>query len=192
MLKYLALGLLPVFWAIPGTFLYSTVMMLAEKGIYLLPIYAALLLFFWQWIGRNIELKVSGRPLVCTLLAHVPMLLLITAEVAAMKGIGLSGDAMLWIGAFHAAAIRISFLALCMAPLDMGGVQNILLQGLCTILPMTAAFWFGQIGAPFRPRTLLLPLAASLLFGFGMEWAYLPLIFLWLIWLGYDVWKWRE
>ena len=103
---------------------------------------------------------------------------------------GMPGDTML--RAVLSAAMWTPFVTLWRMPLDIGGIFFVLLQGLCTILPMAVVFWLGQIGAPFRSRTLLLPLAASLLFGFGIEWAYLPLIILWLAWLGDDVWKWRK
>ena len=52
MLKYLALGLLPVFWAIPGAYLYAACMVFAEQKIYVLPALAASLLFGFgiEWV----------------------------------------------------------------------------------------------------------------------------------------------
>ena len=51
----------------------------------------------------------------------------------------------------------------------------------------------GSLSVFAEQKIYVLPaLAASLLFGFGIEWVYLPLIILWLAWLGYDVWKWRK
>ena len=193
LLKYLALGLIPIAWALPGAFLYGGgIMALAEQRIYLLPAWGALMLFCWYWISRNTERGTAVGPIFGTLLAHIPILVMIGIEAAAMKDFGLPRDAILWMGAFLAAGLRMPFVALCMIPLDIGGITGILMQGFCTCALMAVAFWLGQIGAPFRGRTLILPLAASLLWGFGLEWIYWPILLLWLTWLGYDTYKWKK
>lgn len=190
--KYLALGLIPIAWALPGVFHYEFIRFLAKQGIYLLPAWGALLLFCWHWISRNTERGTAVGPFFGTLLAHIPILVMVGIEVAAMKDPGLLRDAIPWINAFLAMGSRLPFVALCMMPLDVGGIAGILMQGGCTFLLMAVAFWLGQIGAPFRGRTLILPLAASLLWGFGLEWIYWPIMLLWLIWLGYDTYKWKK
>ena len=98
--KYLALGLIPILWALPGVFHYGFIMFLAEQGIYLLPAWGALLLFCWYWISRNIERGTAVGPIFGTLLAHIPILVMIGIEAAAMKDFGLPRDAILWMGAF--------------------------------------------------------------------------------------------
>ena len=191
--KYLALGLIPIAWALPGAFLYGGgIMALAKQGIYLLPAWGALLLFCWHWISRNIERGTAVGPIFGTLLAHIPILVVIGIEAAAMKDFSLPRDAILWMGAILADGLRMPFYALCMMPLGVSGITGILMQGGCTFLLMAVVFWLGQVGAPFRARTLILPLAASLLWGFGFEWAYWPIMLLWLIWLGYDMYKWKK
>ncbi len=191
LLKYLALGLIPILWALPGTYLYMTVMVFGEAGIYLLPAFGALLLFCWHWIGRRAgQYDLPRKPVCAALLVHIPMLVLIAGEAAAVKGLGLPGDGMLW--SILAAAVRMPFYALCMMPLGVSGIAGILMQGGCTFLLMAVAFWLGQVGAPFRARTLILPLAASLLWGFGLEWAYWPIMLLWLLWQSWEYWKWRS
>lgn len=189
--KYLALGLIPIAWALPGTYLYMTVMVFGEAGIYLLPAFGALLLFCWHRIGRRAgQYDLPRKPVCAALLVHIPMLVLIAGEAAAVKGLGLPGDGMLW--SILAAAVRMPFYALCMMPLGVGGVVGILMQGGFTFLLMAVAFWLGQVGAPFRARTLILPLVASLLWGFGLEWIYWPIMLLWLLWIGYDMYKWKK
>ena len=191
--KYLAIGLIPVLWAWPGLYLYATMMTFGEMGIYLLPAFAALLLFCWHRVGRwSAGQDFPAKPIFGTLLAHLPMAALLGMEIASMKVTGLPGDAILWICAILSTSVRMPFYALCMSPVGSGSAMDVLLQGICTILPMAIGFWLGQIGAPFRVRTLILPLLASLLWGFGYEWAYLPLILLWLGWMGYDIFKWKK
>lgn len=193
MLKYLAVGLIPVLWAWPGVFLYATMMTVGEMGIYLLPAYAALMLFCWHRISRwAADEDLPARPIPAALLAHLPAAALIGLEIAAMKVIGLPGDAILWICAFLSTSVRMPFYALCMSPIGSGGTMDVLLQGICAVIPMAIGFWLGQLGAPFHARTLTLPLVASLLWGFGYTWAYLPIMLLWLGWVGYDIYKWKK
>ncbi len=190
-LKYLGIGLIPVLWTLPGTYLYMAVMAFGEAGIYLLPAFAALLLLCWHRVGRQAgQYDLPREPVCAALLVHIPMLVLMAGEIAAIKGLGLPGDGMLW--SILATAVRMPFYALCMMPLGVGGVAGILMQGACAFLLMAVVFWLGQVDAPFRGRTLILPLAASLLWGFGFEGVYWPLLLLWLLWLGYEIFKWKK
>ena len=108
-------------------------MALAEQRIYLLPAWGALMLFCWYWISRNTERGTAVGPIFGTLLAHIPILVMIGIEAAAMKDFGLPRDAILWMGAFLAAGLRMPFVALCMIPLDIGGITGILMQGFCSL-----------------------------------------------------------